>query len=79
VVGLCLKRTVRHFDRLYLTVMVLFGATLISDLFWTRSEVWRLAASEAAKKHATQYLWSKTFFQHALLWFGYGGVGLQLV
>jgi hypothetical protein len=46
VVGLCLGRTIKHFDSLYLTVMVLFGASLIADLFWTRREVGRLARNE---------------------------------
>jgi hypothetical protein len=62
VVGLSFERTIKHFDRLYLTVMVLFGVSLISALFWTRREVRRLAASETAKKHAAQFLWSYTFF-----------------
>jgi hypothetical protein len=62
VVGLCLVRTIKHFDSLYLTVMVLFGASLIADLLWTRREVRRLAASETAKKAATQFLWSCIFF-----------------
>jgi hypothetical protein len=39
-------RTIKHFDSLYLTVMVLFGASLIADLFWTRREVGRLARNE---------------------------------
>jgi len=62
VCGFCLVRTITHFDILYLTVMVLFGVSLIFDLFWTRREVRRLAASETAKKHATQFLWSCIFF-----------------
>jgi hypothetical protein len=55
-------RTIRHFDSLYLTVMVLFGASLIADLLWTRREVRRLVASEIAKDAATQFLWSYIFF-----------------
>jgi hypothetical protein len=70
VVGLSLERTIKHFDRLYLTVLVLFGVALISALFWTRREVRRLAASETAKKHATQYLWSYTFFNMLCLVLG---------
>ena len=58
VFGFCLVRTVKHFDRLYLIVLILFGASLIADLLWTRREVRRLAASEIAKKAATQFLWS---------------------
>ena len=49
--GFCLVRsTINHFDFLYLAVMVLFGVSLIFDLFWTRREVQRLAADETAKK-----------------------------
>jgi hypothetical protein len=62
VFGFCLVRTVKHFDSLYLSVMVLFGASLIADLLWTRRELRRLAASEMAKKAATQFLWSCIFF-----------------
>ena len=70
VFGFCLIRTIKHFDSLYLTVMVLFGAALIADLLWTRREVRRLAASEIAKKAATQFLWSCIFF--SMLSFGLG-------
>jgi hypothetical protein len=70
VFGFCLVRTIKHFDSLYLTVMVLFGASLIADLLWTRREVRRLAASEIAKKAATQFLWSCIFFR--MLSFGLG-------
>jgi hypothetical protein len=69
-----------HFDILYLTVMVLFGVCLLFDLFWTRREVRRLAASETAKKHATQFLWSCICFSmvslgsgmavSSMVWFG---------
>jgi hypothetical protein len=62
VFGFCLVRTTQHFDKLYLTVMILFGASLIADLFSARREVRRLAASETAKKAATQFLWSCIFF-----------------
>jgi hypothetical protein len=70
VCGFCLVHTIKHFDSLYLTVMVLFGASLIADLLWTRREVRRLAASEIAKKAATQFLWSCIFF--SMLSFGLG-------
>jgi hypothetical protein len=70
VFGFCLVRTIKHFDSLYLTVTVLFGAALIADLFWTRREVRRLATSEIAKKAATQFLWSCIFF--IMLSFGLG-------
>jgi hypothetical protein len=70
VFGFCLVRTIKHFDSLYLTIVVLFGAALIADLFWTRREVRRLAASEIAKKAATQFLWSCIFF--SMLSFGLG-------
>ena len=70
VFGFCLLRTIKHFERLYLTATVLFGAVLIADLLWTRREVRRLAASEIAKKAATQFLWSCLFF--SMLSFGLG-------
>jgi uncharacterized membrane-anchored protein len=60
--GFCVVRTVRHFDRLFLVLAVLFGVCLIADLLYTRHEVRRLAASEIAKKAATQFLWSCIFF-----------------
>jgi vacuolar-type H+-ATPase subunit I/STV1 len=55
--------------------MVLFGIPLISDLLWMRRKVRRLAASEPAKKHATQFLWSGIFFSTLMgmavsAWFG---------
>jgi hypothetical protein len=77
VLGLCLVRTIKHFDRLYLTVAILFGTSLISDLFWTRRQVRRLAASQTAKKHATQFLWSCVFF--SMLSFGLGMAVSSLV
>lgn len=70
VFGFCLVRTIKRFDGLYLAVTVLFAATLIADLLWTRSQVRRLAASEIAKKAATQFLWSCIFF--SMLSFGLG-------
>jgi hypothetical protein len=62
VVGVCLVRTLKQFDTGYLTFMVLFGACLVADLFWTRHEVRRLAARETAKKSAATFLWSCIFF-----------------
>jgi hypothetical protein len=62
VVGICLVRTIKHFDTGYLTFTVLFAACLVADLFWTRREVRRLAASEIAKKSASTFLWSCIFF-----------------
>jgi len=70
VVGACFVHTIKHFDNLYITLIVLFGAPLISDFFWTRRTVQRLAYAEGAKKHATQFLWSCLFF--SMLWFGLG-------
>jgi hypothetical protein len=70
VCGFCLVRAIKHFEFPYLAVMLLFGVSLISDLFWTRREVRRLAASEPARKHATQFLWSCIFF--STLSFGLG-------
>ena len=70
VLGFCLVRIIKHFDSLYLTVMVLFGASLIADLLWTRREVRRLAAGRIANKAATQFLWSCIFF--SMLSFGLG-------
>ena len=45
VVGICLVRTIKHFDTGYLAFLVLFAACLVADLFWTRREVRRLAAA----------------------------------
>jgi hypothetical protein len=70
VFGLCLVLTIKHFDSLYITITVLFGVALIADLFWMRREIRRLAASETARKHATQFLWSYIFFIMISLVFG---------
>jgi hypothetical protein len=70
VCGFFLVRTIKQLDILDLTAMVLFGASLIFDLLWTRREVRRLAASENAKRHASQFLWSCIFF--STLSFGLG-------
>jgi len=70
VFGFCLVRTTKQFDGLYLTVMVLFGVSLLADLLWTRRDVRRLAGNEVARKAATQFLWSCIFF--SMLSFGLG-------
>ena len=70
VFGFCLVRMIKHFDNVYLTVMVVFGGTLLADLLWARREVWRLAAGKTANKAATQFLWSCIFF--SMLSFGLG-------
>jgi len=64
VFGVCLTRSIKHFDSISVTVtvMVLVVGCLIADLFWTRREVRRLAASETARKHGIQFLWSCVFF-----------------
>lgn len=62
VVGICLVRTIKHFDTGNLILIVLFAACLFADLFWARREVRRLAASEVAKKSASTFLWSCIFF-----------------
>jgi uncharacterized membrane-anchored protein len=62
VVGICLVRTIKHSDAGYLTFIVLFAASLVADLFWTRREARRLAVSEIAKKSASTFLWSCIFF-----------------
>jgi hypothetical protein len=70
VFGFCLVRTILRYEGPYLTVTLLFGGSLLADLLWTRREVRRLAASEIAKKPATQFLWSCVFF--SILSFGLG-------
>ena len=72
VFGVCLTRSIKHFDSISVTVtvMVLVVGCLIADLFWTRREVRRLAASETARKHGIQFLWSCVFF--SMLWWGLG-------
>ena len=62
VFGFCLVRTIKQFDRVVVVGTVLFAVCLIADLLYTRREVRRLAASEMAKKAATQFLWSCIFF-----------------
>jgi ABC-type iron transport system FetAB permease component len=70
VLGFFLVRMIKHFDSLSVTVMVLFGVSLIADLWWTRREVRRLAANKIASKAPTQFLWSCIFF--SMLSFGLG-------
>jgi len=70
VFALCLARTIKHLDSLYVTGMVLAGAFLMAVLIWTRWAVGRLAPSEIAKKHAAQFLWSCVFF--GMISFGFG-------
>jgi len=70
VFGMCLVRTIERFDSRYVTGMVLSGAFLISALFWAWRARRRIAASEAAKKHATQFLWSCISFSMISLVFG---------
>jgi uncharacterized membrane-anchored protein len=62
VVGLCLIRTIKHFDSLYVTGLVLSGAFLMFVLYWTRRAARRLAASETARKSASTFLWSCIIF-----------------
>jgi hypothetical protein len=70
IVGFCLVRTIKHFDRLYLTILISFGISLFAGLLWTRREVRLLVATEIERKAATQFLWSCIFF--SLLSFGLG-------
>lgn len=68
--GLFVAGAIKHIDSRYFTGMVLYGGFLIFVLFWTRRAVQRLAASETAREHATQFLWSCIFF--SMLSFGFG-------
>jgi hypothetical protein len=70
VAGLCLIRTNKHFDTLYVTCLVLSGVFVIFVLYWTRRAVGRLAARESAKKSASTFLWSCIFFSMISLSFG---------
>jgi hypothetical protein len=70
VFGFCLVHTLKHVDSLYLTVMVLFGASLIADLLWTRQVVRRSATGEIANRYASQFLWSCIFFSMLSFMFG---------
>jgi hypothetical protein len=69
VFGLCLVRTIKQLDRVYVTGMVLSGAFLIFALFWTHRAVRSVATAETANNHATQFLWSCIFFSMLSLGF----------
>ena len=62
VVGLCLMRTIKHLDSMYVTGLILSGSFLMFVLYWTRRAARRLAASETARKSASTFLWSCIFF-----------------
>ena len=68
--GLCLVRTIKHFDSLYITGLVLSGAFLMFVLYWARQAARRLAASETARKSASTFLWSCIFFSMIALSLG---------
>jgi len=71
VCGFCLVGTVKQFDSLHATgIMVLAGAFLISVPFWTPQAVWRLAARETSTQHAGQLLRSCIFFSMISCGFG---------
>jgi uncharacterized membrane-anchored protein len=62
VVGLCLIRTIKHFDSLYVTGLIFSGAFLMFVLYWTRRAARRLVVSETARKSASTFLWSCIIF-----------------
>jgi hypothetical protein len=68
--GLCLVRTIKQLDRVYVTGMVLSATFLIFALFWTHRAVRSLATTETANERATQFLWSCIFFSMLSLGFG---------
>jgi|SRR5580704_3649694 hypothetical protein len=70
VFGVFVIRTIKYFNILDFTVVVLFGASLMFVLFWTRRAVRRLATGEIANKHASQFLWSCVFFSMLTFMFG---------
>jgi hypothetical protein len=70
VSGVFVVRTIKYLNILDFTVVVLSGASLMFVLFWTRRAIRRLATSETAKKHATQFLWSCIFFSMLSLGLG---------
>jgi hypothetical protein len=70
VFGVFVVRTIKYLNILDFTVVVLFGATLMFVLFWTRRVVRRLATGEIANKHAGQFLWSCIFFSMLSFMFG---------
>ncbi len=70
VFGLCLASSIKRFDGLSFAVTILVLIPVISDLFWTRREVRRLAAGKAADQQAIQFLWSYLFFTMLSTGFG---------
>jgi uncharacterized membrane-anchored protein len=70
LVGLCLARTIKHSDGLYITGLVLSGAFLMVVLYWARRAARRLAASETARKSASTFLWSCICFSMITLSLG---------
>lgn len=77
VFGLVLVRTtIKGFDSLYFTILVLSGLSLIFVLFRTYGATRWLPAGDAAKKSASQYLWSCVFFSMLSLSFGFALSGL---
>jgi hypothetical protein len=62
VVGLCLMRTIKHLDSMYVTGLILSGSFLMFVLYRTRRAARRLAASETARKSAATFLWSCIIF-----------------
>ena len=70
VFGVFVIRTIKYFNILDFTAVVLFGASLMFALFWTRRAVRRLATGEIANKHASQFLWSCVFFSMLSFMFG---------
>jgi hypothetical protein len=69
-VWLCLVRTLKHFDTLYVAGIVLAGAFLMFVLFWMRRAVRQLAPRGTANKPASQFLWSCVLF--SAISFGFG-------
>jgi hypothetical protein len=70
VFGAFLVRSIKYWNILDFTVVVLSGASLMLVLFWTPRAVRRLATGEIANKHAGQFLWSCIFFSMLSFMFG---------
>ena len=70
VFGVFVIRTIKYFNILDFTVVVLSGASFMFVLFWTGRAVRRLANGEIANKHASQFLWSCVFFSMLSFMFG---------